>query len=143
MDIRKITDEERTLLFPPFIKQIEDPPVHVEGNILIEYFALEDTQIVGWTFLRTLQTPFRYSVGIFIIKKERGKGLRQKLLVALLVESDGKGMEPLFASILIGNIISQKLFEKNGFKKLNETILAKKRVYRYQRIIERIEKNGC
>lgn len=139
MNIRKATDEERKLLFPQFIKQIEDPPKHVKGNILIEYFAFENLQIVGWAFIRTLQTPFRYSVGIFLIQEERGKGLGQKLLTTLLTESDEKEIEPLFASIFIKNISSQKIFERSRFEKLNETTIEKKRVYRYSRTIQEKE----
>jgi predicted acetyltransferase len=139
MKIRKVTDEERKLLFPPFIKEIEDPPRHITGNILKEYFALENEQICGWAFLRTLETPHRFSIGFFVLPKERGKGLAQKIVTILLQESDKEKIEIIFASTRVENTLSQRILEKNGFKRLGEANIDKKKVYRYQR---RLEKNG-
>lgn len=78
--------------------------------------------VVGWISIspyRKGREALKYTVEVsyYIHKEYRGKGIGDKLLKSILVESKEIGYKTIFAIIFETNIPSIKLLKKNNFEK--------------------------
>lgn len=82
--------------------------------------ALSDGKVVGWTAIHPYSNRLVYSgvgeISIYLRSEYRRKGIGQKLLQALIDESEKQGYWTLQSSILEINKESIVLHEKLGFR---------------------------
>jgi L-amino acid N-acyltransferase YncA len=79
-----------------------------------------NNKIVGWAALSNVSSRCVYSgvaeVSIYVDPDFRGKGVGDKLMDALIEESENNGIWTLQAGIFPENIASVKLHRKHGFR---------------------------
>ncbi len=78
--------------------------------------------IVGWAALSSVSSRCVYGgvaeVSIYISKNHRGKNIGNSLLKELIVESEKNGYWTLQSGVFRENIVSIKLHENNGFRRI-------------------------
>lgn len=89
----------------------------------IFYLALENNEIVG--FAQTIQQDFNTTVldRIIIFPQYTRKGIGTQLLRQVLVDQELKGINTVIVNTGKEEIHARRFYEKNGFKKIKETIL--------------------
>lgn len=79
-----------------------------------------DDKIIGWVALSNVSSRCVYSgvaeVSIYVDATFRGKGVGDKLMEALIQESESNGLWTLQAGIFPENVGSLKLHHKHGFR---------------------------
>jgi len=84
--------------------------------------AVKDNNILGWAALSPISSREVYSgvaeVSVYISTSAQGKGVGQKLLSHLILESENNNIWMLQAGIFPENIGSIKLHENNDFRQL-------------------------
>jgi phosphinothricin acetyltransferase len=84
--------------------------------------ATENNQILGWAGLSAVSSRQVYSgvaeVSVYVAEHAQGKGVGQKLLSQLVLESENNNIWMLQAGIFPENIGSIALHKKNGFRQL-------------------------
>ncbi len=84
--------------------------------------AVENDNILGWAALSPISSREVYSgvaeVSVYVSVSAQGKGIGQKLLSHLIVESERNNIWMLQAAIFPENISSIKLHENNNFRQL-------------------------
>lgn len=82
--------------------------------------ALIDEKIVGWAALSNVSSRCVYSgvaeVSIYVDPVFRGKGVGDRLMINLILESESSGIWTLQAGIFPENSGSLRLHEKHGFR---------------------------
>lgn len=105
--------------------------------------ALESDQVLGWAALSPVSGRCVYAgvaeVSVYIHPEARGKGIGQKLLSALIEESEQNNFWTLQAGIFPENISSISIHEKLGFRQVGrrEKIGQMKGVWRDTLLLER------
>lgn len=86
------------------------------------FVAVDNDEIVGWTGISPVSSREVYSgvaeVSVYVANVHQGKGVGNKLLSHLVVESEKHNIWTLQAGIFPENKASIFLHERNGFKKL-------------------------
>ena len=84
--------------------------------------AVENDNVLGWAALSPISNREVYSgvteVSIYVAADAQGKGIGQKLLSHLILESERNNIWMLQAAIFPENISSIKLHQNNGFRQL-------------------------
>jgi phosphinothricin acetyltransferase len=84
--------------------------------------AVENDSILGWAALSPISSREVYSgvaeVSVYVAASAQGKGVGQKLLSHLIVESESNNIWMLQAGIFPENIGSLTLHKNNGFRQL-------------------------
>ena len=84
--------------------------------------AVENDNILGWAALSAISSREVYSgvaeVSIYVEASAQGKGVGQKLLSHLIIESEKNNIWMLQAAIFPENISSLKIHENNRFRHL-------------------------
>lgn len=82
--------------------------------------AMIDKKIIGWAALSNVSSRCVYSgvaeVSVYVDSDYRGKGVGDKLMESLIIESELNGIWTLQAGIFPENIGSIKLHHKHGFR---------------------------
>jgi len=95
-----------------------------EKNLVEEckLVARSQDEVLGWAVISKFSSRKVYSgvadVSIYIKESARGKGLGEKLLDALIEESEKQGYWTLQSKIFPNNTVSIKLHLKCGFRKV-------------------------
>ena len=84
--------------------------------------AVEGDNVLGWAALSPISSREVYSgvaeVSVYVAASAQGKGVGQKLLSHLIVESENNNIWTLQAAIFPENIGSLTLHQNNGFRQL-------------------------
>jgi len=84
--------------------------------------ATENSQVLGWAGLSAVSSREVYSgvveVSVYVSARAQGKGVGQKLLSQLIVESEKNNVWMLQAGIFPENLGSIALHKKNGFRQV-------------------------
>lgn len=84
--------------------------------------AVWEEQVVGWFALTPVSKRAVYrgvaEVSIYIAQNQRGKGIGQQLFQAGILASEANGIWTLQSSIFRENLVSHKLHERMGFRKI-------------------------
>lgn len=95
------------------------------NNSMLEHsriVAVENNNVLGWAALSPISNRQVYSgvaeVSVYVAISAQGKGIGQKLLSHLIVESENNNIWMLQAAIFPENISSIKLHENNSFRQL-------------------------
>jgi phosphinothricin acetyltransferase len=84
--------------------------------------AKKDTHVVGWAALSPYSSRSAYAgvaeVSIYVASSERGKGVGERLLRALIEESEREGIWTLQAGIFPENTASLSLHKAYGFREV-------------------------
>lgn len=84
--------------------------------------ALLQEEIMGWTTLSPVSTRYVYrgiaEVSIYIKKGHRGRKIGQQLMQQLIQDSEQHGFWTLQSSIMPENVVSIKLHDKMGFRRI-------------------------
>lgn len=84
--------------------------------------AVEHDNVLGWAALSPISSREVYSgvaeVSVYVAASAQGKGIGQKLLSHLILESEKNNVWMLQAAIFPENISSIKLHENNDFRQL-------------------------
>jgi phosphinothricin acetyltransferase len=105
--------------------------------------ALESDRVLGWAALSPVSGRCVYAgvaeVSVYIHPEARGKGIGQKLLSALIEESEQNNFWTLQAGIFPENTSSVSIHEKLGFRQVGrrEKIGQMKGVWRDTLLLER------
>jgi len=108
--------------------------------------AVENDNILGWAALSPISSREVYSgvaeVSVYVSRSAQGKGLGQRLLSQLIVESENNNIWTLQAGIFPENIGSLTLHKNNGFRQLGirEKLGEMNNVWRDVVLIERRSK---
>lgn len=108
--------------------------------------AVEDEYILGWAALSPISSREVYSgvaeVSIYVEASSQGKGVGQKLLSKLILESENNNIWMLQAAIFPENIGSLTLHQNNGFRQIGirEKLGKMNNVWRDVVLIERRSK---
>ena len=108
--------------------------------------AVVNDQIAGWAALSPVSSRCVYAgvaeVSVYVGKAYCGKGIGQKLLEALIEESEGHNLWTLQSGIFPENVASIRLHEKCGFRQIGyrEKIGQMNGVWRDNIIMERRSK---
>lgn len=90
---------------------------HIKSCRLV---AVYNNEIVGWAALSAVSSRCVYGgvaeVSVYVAKKSRGKKVGEKLLLALISESEKNGFWTLQSGIFSENIVSINLHKKAGFR---------------------------
>jgi phosphinothricin acetyltransferase len=82
--------------------------------------ALDDQTVVGWAALSPVSNRCVYGgvaeVSVYVSMAHRGKGLGEKLLDQLIMESEKAGLWTLQSGIFPENIGSIQIHKKTGFR---------------------------
>ena len=86
------------------------------------YLGVLNAQFVGWAALSGVSSRCVYDgvaeLGIYVSERMRGKGIGDVLLKKIIEESEQNGIWTLQSSIFEENIVSLRLHEKNGFRRV-------------------------
>ena len=108
--------------------------------------ATQNDEILGWAGLSPISARDVYSgvteVSVYVAEKAQGKGLGQRLLSQLIVESEKHNVWMLQAGIFPENLGSISLHMKNGFRQLGirEKLGEMKGIWRDVVLLERRSK---
>lgn len=88
----------------------------------VTFIAELDSKVVGTISLHDIdRTKMKTEVGRVVIDESmRGKGLGTKLLKYAIEYAEKQKFKIMYANIMIKNIGSQRIFEKNGFLRIEE-----------------------
>ena len=82
--------------------------------------AILDYKIIGWAALSAVSSRYVYGgvaeVSVYIAKKAWGNKVGEKLMLALIKESEKEGLWTLQAGIFSNNLSSIELHKKVGFR---------------------------
>jgi nucleoside-diphosphate-sugar epimerase len=95
VQVRDLTRLEATELYPRFIEEMGSALPSLLERVVCETFLLDNGQIQGWAFIRSLTEPKEYDLGIALVPEAKGKGHELKLLADLLMKADEKNIRPV------------------------------------------------
>ena len=111
------------------------------GELL--WVAMIDNTVMGWAGLSPVSVRKVYEgvteVSIYVHPGYAGKGIAGKLMDHVIKESEKAGVWTLYSSIFQENIVSIRLHEKHGFRKIGyrEKIAKRNGIWRNTVIYER------
>jgi RimJ/RimL family protein N-acetyltransferase len=85
---------------------------------LIQFFAVQDTEVVGWCNLEPkLNEGMRHrgEVGMGLLPAYRGRGLGRRLLEETLHAGHDAGITRIELEVYASNAVAIKLYERLGF----------------------------
>ena len=88
------------------------------------FVMLEDKKVLGWCALSPVSKRFAYQgvaeVSIYISLQNLGKGIGNRLMLALIKSSEENKIWTLYSSLFPENTGSVRLHEKHEFKKIGK-----------------------
>lgn len=118
--VLKILKEYRFCHRPEWDYDLEDPKLHYKENGGIFYVCESNNQIVGTIAIKNHGKGIAELKRLYLEETFRGKGIGEKLVDIAIVFCKKEKFTKIKLDTWIGMKAAQKLYQKKGFKIINE-----------------------
>jgi RimJ/RimL family protein N-acetyltransferase len=118
--VREVAEERKFLITTTgySTEQTRSFVTHIIENGFTQFFALDNSQVVGWCDILQCPQELHRHVGVLgmgLIKPYRGQGLGRTLINTAIAHARTRGIERIELEVFASNDTARKLYEKTGF----------------------------